>query len=55
MLQNLLADRYKMTLHRETKEFQLHELVLGKNGPKLKESTDDPAPRVRPAPAASGT
>jgi uncharacterized protein (TIGR03435 family) len=37
MLQKLLADRFKLTLHRTTKEFPVYELVTAKNGPKLKE------------------
>lgn len=47
MLQNLLANRFKLTLHRENKELPVHDLVVAKNGPKLKESQDDPA--VRPS------
>jgi uncharacterized protein (TIGR03435 family) len=35
MLQGLLADRFKLTLHRETKELPVYALVVGKNGPKL--------------------
>jgi len=42
MLQNLLAERFKLTLHRETKELPLYALVVAKNGPKLKESVDPP-------------
>ena len=42
MLQNLLADRFKMTLHHETKELPLYELTVGKNGPKMKASVEDP-------------
>jgi uncharacterized protein (TIGR03435 family) len=38
MLQNLLADRFKLTVHRETKELPIYALVVGKNGPKLKVS-----------------
>ncbi|HLJ46394.1 MAG TPA: TIGR03435 family protein [Bryobacteraceae bacterium] len=38
MLQSLLADRFKLTFHRETKELPIYSLVVGKNGPKLKES-----------------
>ncbi len=34
MLQTLLADRFKLTLHSETKEFLVYTLVVGKNGPK---------------------
>jgi uncharacterized protein (TIGR03435 family) len=36
MLQSLLADRFKLTLHRDTKEHAIYALVAGKGGPKLK-------------------
>jgi uncharacterized protein (TIGR03435 family) len=36
MLQTLLTDRFKLTLHRETKEHAIYALVAGKSGPKLK-------------------
>jgi uncharacterized protein (TIGR03435 family) len=39
MLQNLLANRFKLTLHHETKELPIYALVLGSKGPKLKDST----------------
>jgi uncharacterized protein (TIGR03435 family) len=35
MLQNLLTDRFKITLHRETKVLPLYALLVAKNGPKL--------------------
>ncbi len=38
MLQDLLADRFKLTSHFETKELPVYNLVVGKGGPKLKES-----------------
>jgi uncharacterized protein (TIGR03435 family) len=38
MLQNLLVERFHLAVHRETKELAIYALVLGKNGPKLKES-----------------
>jgi len=38
MLQNLLAERFKVTVHRETKELPMYSLIVTKNGPKLKES-----------------
>ena len=51
MQQDLLAERFKLTLHHEKKEMPLYELVIGKNGPKLKESAEDPAPQgAGPAP-----
>jgi len=37
-LQALLADRFKLTVHRETKELPVYELVVGTNGSKLKEA-----------------
>jgi uncharacterized protein (TIGR03435 family) len=37
-LQALLADRFQLTLHHETKEQPVYALVVGKNGSKLKES-----------------
>lgn len=37
MLQALLADRFKLTFHREKKNLSVYALVVGKNGPKLKE------------------
>jgi uncharacterized protein (TIGR03435 family) len=36
MLQALLAERFKLTLHRDTKEHAIYALVAGKGGPKLK-------------------
>jgi uncharacterized protein (TIGR03435 family) len=38
MLRKLLADRFKLTFHREQKEFSIYALTVTKNGPKLKES-----------------
>ena len=38
MLQNLLTDRFHLALHRETREFEGYELVVGKSGSKLKPS-----------------
>ena len=37
-LQALLADRFKLTLHRETKNLQVYDLVAAEGGPKLKET-----------------
>ena len=41
MLQGLLADRFQLKVHRETKETPVYALVVGKNGAKLKESAPD--------------
>jgi len=38
MLRRLLADRFKLTFHREEKEFSIYALTVAKNGPKLNES-----------------
>ena len=35
MLQTLLADRFKLAVHRESKVMSAYALVVGKNGPKL--------------------
>ena len=55
MMQNLLADRFKLVAHRETREIQRYELAVAKNGPKFKEAggsarsrTHARAPETRP-------
>jgi uncharacterized protein (TIGR03435 family) len=45
MLQNLLAERFKLTTHWEKKELPKYSLVVAKNGSKLKESAEDPVPK----------
>jgi len=50
MWQNLLTERFGVMLHREPKEFQVEELVIGKSGSKLKETTVDPAEELDPGP-----
>jgi uncharacterized protein (TIGR03435 family) len=44
MLQSLFAERCELKFHRETKELPTFTLVLGKNGPKFKESKPGDAP-----------
>jgi bla regulator protein BlaR1 len=39
MLLELLADRFKLSVHRETRELPAYALVIGKNGSKLHEAT----------------
>ena len=41
MLQALLAERFKLTIHRQTKEQNVYALVVGKGGSKLKESVPE--------------
>jgi uncharacterized protein (TIGR03435 family) len=36
MLQTLLADRFKLIVHKETKDLPIYAIVVAKNGPKLK-------------------
>jgi len=40
MLQSLLADRFKLTMHRETKTLPVYFLTVAKGGAKLEESKD---------------
>ena len=44
MMQSLLAERFQLKAHRETKELPVYDLVVGKNGSKLKE----PPPNAPP-------
>jgi len=46
MLRTLLTERFRLTFHREQKEFSIYALEVAKGGPKLKEST---APMTAPA------
>jgi uncharacterized protein (TIGR03435 family) len=50
MLQNLLAERFKPTVHHEKKEMPVFDLIVAKNGPKLKEAAPIAASDVPPAP-----
>lgn len=56
MLQNLLIQRFKMTLHHEPKELSVYELTVAKGGPKLTPAAakdpndaDSDVPRAGPA------
>jgi uncharacterized protein (TIGR03435 family) len=40
LVQSLLADRFKLATHKETREEQVYELVLNKGGSKLREVPD---------------
>ncbi len=46
MLQNLLAQRFHLTVHHETQNFPGYDLAVAKDGPRLKESRSAPAPAV---------
>jgi uncharacterized protein (TIGR03435 family) len=43
MLRSLLGDRFKVVAHREPRTLDVMALMVGKNGPKLKESAPEPA------------
>jgi uncharacterized protein (TIGR03435 family) len=56
MWQNLLADRFKIAVHRETKEMPIYALVIGKGGPKFSEAPpDDPAAATSGGGSSSGS
>ena len=42
MLQTLLADRFKLRIHRDHKDVEGYALTIAKNGPKLTETNGDP-------------
>lgn len=42
MVQKLLAERFKLTFHRDRKELSVYAIALGKAGPKLTKSGGDP-------------
>ena len=43
MIQSLLADRFKLTLHRETRELPVYTLTVAKGGPHLQDAKPDEA------------
>ena len=57
MLQSLLADRFKLQVHWETREVPEYSLTIAKGGPKLRHSDrpDDDVPRVRTTESAGGS
>jgi uncharacterized protein (TIGR03435 family) len=42
MVQKLLADRFKLSFHRDKKEVSIYALTVARNGPKVAASTGDP-------------
>jgi uncharacterized protein (TIGR03435 family) len=52
MLQNLLAERFGMTIHHETKNLSIYELVIAKGGSKVKEVIETLSPSSAPADTA---
>jgi uncharacterized protein (TIGR03435 family) len=54
MLQTLLADRFKLTLHHEQKEQPVYALVAGKNGARLRHSEGEGQFSMGPAAGGIG-
>lgn len=56
MLQALLAERFALKMHKENKELPVYNLIVGKNGPKLKKAEDSPMTAMSdgPGPGAPG-
>jgi uncharacterized protein (TIGR03435 family) len=54
MMQSLLAERFKLAVHRDHEEHKVLALVVGKGGPKLKESPAPPPPAAADAPLKPG-
>jgi uncharacterized protein (TIGR03435 family) len=51
MMQSLLEDRFQLKAHKETRELPVYNLIVGKDGPKLKASADQtPPPLVAAGP-----
>jgi uncharacterized protein (TIGR03435 family) len=46
MMQTLLADRFRLTVHRETRPVSGFALLLAKGGPKFRETTDKSVPKA---------
>jgi uncharacterized protein (TIGR03435 family) len=59
MLQSLLAERFQLKLHHDTRDTPVYALVVGKGGPKMKEAPPDdppaPADTASNQPAAGGS
>ena len=50
MLKSLLADRFKLALHKETREMPIYSLAVDKGGPKFEKAAADEKPVVQPGP-----
>ncbi len=52
MLQALLAERFKLVIHRDRKELPVYALIVGKNGPKLTLASEKPDAPLPDSPGA---
>ena len=52
MFQNLLAERFGVKIHHESKELPMYSLILAKKTPKMKESVSSTAPPDDPPPGS---
>jgi uncharacterized protein (TIGR03435 family) len=52
MLQNLLAERFHLTLHHETKDFTVYSLLVAKGGPKMMPFSPDMDAKTTPPASA---
>jgi bla regulator protein blaR1 len=54
MMQKLLADRFKLAVHKKTAEMPLYALAIAKNGPRLKQAVPDPKCTAQPKSCPNG-
>jgi uncharacterized protein (TIGR03435 family) len=54
MMQKLLADRFKLAVHKKTAEMPLYALAIAKNGPRLKRAVPDPKCAAQPESCLNG-
>jgi bla regulator protein blaR1 len=50
MWQSMLEDRFQLKAHLETRDLPIYNLVVGKDGPKIKKSEDQTPPPITAAP-----
>jgi uncharacterized protein (TIGR03435 family) len=55
MLRALLAERFKLAVHRESREHPVYALMAGKNGTKLKQAPPDSEPAIKTSMNPDGT